>query len=85
MAEPARGMIHTLGGATFGVYLIHEHQSLRYQWPVWFSCETIIEKRPLLFILHMIGTVVVVYLCCTVIELLRQRIWSVFTERKIGE
>lgn len=85
VAEPARGIIQNLGGATFGVYLIHEHQSLRYQWPVWFSCETMMKKQPLLFILHMIGTVVVVYLCCTVIELLRQRIWRVVTERKTGK
>lgn len=75
--ESLQPVIHKLGGATFGVYLIHEHVTLRYVWPAWFQCSTMIEKQPLLFIIHMIVTVFTVYLVCTAIELLRQKIWSI--------
>lgn len=75
--ERSRRLINTFAKATFGVYLIHEHQSLRYAWQKWFMCEAATEKAPILFILHMIITVAVVYLASTMIELTRQKVCSI--------
>lgn len=64
-------LLQKISGATFGVYLIHEHVNLRYLWPKWFQCGRFCEASVPVFLLHMIFTVAVVYLVCTGIELLR--------------
>ena len=67
-------ILQTISSATFGVYLIHEHVNLRYVWPTWFQSAEFATKPIPIFLLHMVGTVVVVYLGCTVIEMLRNKI-----------
>lgn len=74
-------VISTLAGATFGVYLIHEHIELRYVWENWFGCVQFAQKPIGIFLLHMAGTVLTVYLVCTAIELLRQKCFLLVTER----
>lgn len=61
-------------GATFGVYLIHEHMNLRYLWPKWFACEQYANADVVRFVVHMVCSVLCVYFVCTGIELLRQEI-----------
>lgn len=70
--EKTKKVISTLAGATFGVYLIHEHVELRGLWKTLFHCEEYAQRSTGMFLLHMIGTVGVVYAGCTMIELLRQ-------------
>ena len=65
-------MIIKVSSATFGVYLIHEHSNIRYMWPKWFACEQYANASTGSFVLHMVVTVLAVYLICTGIELLRQ-------------
>ena len=69
-------LLQTISGATFGVYLIHEHVNLRYLWPVWFQSAEFTTKPILVFLLHMVGTVVVVYLVCSVVELTRNYLFK---------
>ncbi len=64
-------VLQTISGATFGVYLIHEHVNLRYVWPTWFQSAEFAAKPIVIFLLHMVGTVVVVYLASTVVEFAR--------------
>ena len=66
-------VLQTISGATFGVYLIHEHVNLRYLWPTWFQCAEFTTASVPAFLLHMIATVAVVYLVCTGIEIVRSK------------
>lgn len=69
-------LINTLGGATFGVYLIHDSYFVRnFLWKDLF-CNNEFAKSDYL-ILYSIGAVCAVYIACTLIELLRQH----FVER----
>jgi len=71
--EKAGNIITTLAGATFGVYLIHEHIQLRYTWEGWFDCEGYAQYHIGVFLAHMVMTVCAVYLACTAIELCRRK------------
>lgn len=64
-------LLQRISGATFGVYLIHEHVNLRYLWPTWFQSADFAAASVPVFLLHMAGTVVTVYLVCTAIEIVR--------------
>lgn len=75
MLERFRKPIELVSGAAFGVYLIHEHISIRYVWPEWFHCAEQADSSVIGFLGHMLGTVLCVYLVCTAIELVRQK-WS---------
>ena len=66
-------VLQTISGATFGVYLIHEHVNLRYLWPTWFQSAEFATASVPVFLLHMIGTVAVVYLVCTGMEIVRTK------------
>lgn len=71
--ERLRKPIELLSGATFGVYLIHEHIDIRYLWPQWFHCAAWIDAPLPRFLGHMTVTVLTVYSVCTLIELFRQK------------
>ncbi len=71
--ERFRKPIELLAGASFGVYLIHEHINIRYVWPKWLHCGEQIGSSVAGFLCHMLVSVVCVYLVCTVIELIRQK------------
>jgi hypothetical protein len=71
--EKFRRPIELLSGATFGVYLIHEHINIRYLWPTWFECEKASDLPVPLFLLSMVVTVAVVYIACSAIEIIRAK------------
>lgn len=73
-------VINTLAGATFGVYLIHEHRYLRYMWQQWLQVEQ--NAHQPWMILHLIASVLIVFMVCAVIELIRKWLFSLVTERK---
>ena len=68
-------IIYSIAGATFGVYLIHEHVNLRYLWQQWFDCARFAQGSPIVFILHMTVTVIAVFIVCAVIEIIRQKLF----------
>lgn len=75
-------VLQTISSASFGVYLIHEHVNLRYLWPTWFhSAEFTMTSVPG-FLLHMLGTVGVVYFVCTAIEIIRMNIVKLFHHKQ---
>lgn len=71
-SEKAGNMIGILGGATFGVYLVHEHMDFRYRWCEWLQVGK--QAASPWFILLMIGSIVLVFAVCAVIELIRQKL-----------
>ncbi len=71
--ERFRKLIELFSGATFGVYLIHEHMNIRYAWPEWLHCEEQAGNSVVGFLGHMLVSVLCVYLVCTAIELIRQK------------
>lgn len=73
-------VINMLAGATFGVYLIHEHRSLRYLWQQWLGVEQS-ASQPWM-ILHLLGSVLLVFAVCAVVELVRKWLFSLVTDRK---
>lgn len=73
------GFINTIAGATFGVYLIHEHRYLRYLWQTWLEVEQHAQESWM--IVHLIGSVLCVFFVCTMIELIRKKIFSLLMER----
>jgi surface polysaccharide O-acyltransferase-like enzyme len=82
--EKLRKMIELLSGATFGVYLIHEHINIRYLWPTWFATDKVAILPVPLFLISMLGTVVVVYLVCSMIEIIRAALSKLIT-KKVGK
>lgn len=73
-------IINALAGATFGVYLIHEHRYLRYEWQQWLRVEQNAGQPWML--LHLIGSVLAVFVVCACVELIRKWLFSLITERK---
>ncbi|MDE7268190.1 MAG: acyltransferase [Lachnospiraceae bacterium] len=72
--ERIRKPIELVSGATFGVYLIHEHINIRYLWVDWFNCKAWIDASLAGFLGHMIVTVLTVYCVCTLIEIIRKQV-----------
>lgn len=70
-------MIYSIAGATFGVYLIHEHVNVRYLWPRLLMCEAVLEASPVVFVLHMGMAVLSMFALCTAVELMRQKIFQI--------
>ena len=72
--ERFRKPIELVSGAAFGVYLIHEHMEIRYIWVRWFKCRDYVDAPLFVFLGHMVFTVLTVYIACTAIEIVRQKI-----------
>lgn len=77
-AERAGNMIGVLAGASFGVYLIHEHMDFRYVWQQWLGVEK--QGQSPLFPLFMIGSILLVFFVCAGIELIRKRLFAAIAE-----
>lgn len=67
-------IISKLAGATFGVYLLHEHIDVRSILWERLGCAGYASASPAAFVGHLLITVAGVYLVCTAIELLRQQL-----------
>ncbi|MBP5528976.1 MAG: acyltransferase family protein [Lachnospiraceae bacterium] len=65
---------------TFGVYLLHEHNLIKYRWPVWFGIEKV-SGTPL-FILHLIGTILAVFALGIAVDFVRRLIFGLFIKEK---
>lgn len=72
--ERIRKPIEFVSGATFGVYLIHEHINIRYLWGEWFQCKAWVDASLFGFLGHMLVTVITVYCVCTLIEIIRKKL-----------
>lgn len=61
--------VRRLAPYTFGVYLLHEHILVRYEWMKWLGVERVAGS--FLFVPHMIGCVLIVYVAGTAVDLVR--------------
>lgn len=70
-------LIRRIAPLTFGVYLIHHHIDIRDRWipwTQWMLGER--SKNPAVFLLQAILTVLIVYVICLLIELIRSAVFS---------
>lgn len=65
----AADMIRRIAPYTFGVYLLHEHTLIRYEWMNWLQVETVRES--FLFLPHMLWCVCVVFLAGILVDFIR--------------
>lgn len=71
--------VRKLAPHTFGVYLLHEHNLLRYVWMNWLGVEKVRES--FWFVPHMIGCVLLVYVAGTAVDAVRA--WLFGRVRKV--
>lgn len=64
---------------TFGVYLIHENINLRYLWPEWLQTER--WKDTVWLPLHLIASVLLVFLIGISIDYFRSRLFNLFGKK----
>ncbi|MBS6396522.1 MAG: acyltransferase [Clostridiales bacterium] len=67
------GWILKISGAAFGVYLIHDHYLIRYL--VWDTFRASKVARTHWAVIYTVGIGIVVYLICTCLELIRQKLF----------
>ena len=63
--------ISKLGGASFGVYLIHDNQFVR-NYIMMDRLSKIGELNTMMYVMTMVGVSVGIYACCAVVELIRK-------------
>lgn len=66
--------INLLGKTSFGVYLFHDSYFREAFWKKIFEVESFYNAEPYILILHIIGSVIAIYLIGTLIELIRVKI-----------
>lgn len=77
-SEKAGKIIGPLAGASFGVYLLHEHVDFRYVWQQWLMVEK--QAESVWFPVLMAGSIIVVFVVGAMIELTRKNMFE-----KIGK
>lgn len=77
--RPAR-LIRLLAPCTFGVYLLHEHILVRYEWLKWLGADKV--KKSFLFVPHLIGCVLLVYAVGTAADMIRAWVFRKVADRK---
>ncbi len=65
----AAGIIRRTAPYTFGVYLLHEHILIRYEWMNWLRVDTVRES--FLFLPHMLWCVCLVFLAGVLVDFIR--------------
>ncbi len=68
------GAVRRLAPYTFGVYLLHEHIQVRYEWMRWLGVENV--KNSFLFVPHLILCVLVVYAAGTAVDFVRAWVFA---------
>lgn len=72
--------INLISGATFGVYLIHDNPVARqWLWQDFIPTLKYLNYQPIYFVINVFIIAVIVYMVCTVIELIRQYLFGCFT------
>lgn len=61
--------VRRLAPCAFGVYLLHEHKLVRFEWMKWLGVEKV--KESFWFVPHMIGCVLLVYVIGTAVDAAR--------------
>jgi len=74
--------VRFLAPFSFGVYLLHEHLEIRDRWVTWI-CAFIgdIPNSVFAYIVHMIVSVIIVFVCCVFVDFVRKNIFE-YVSRK---
>lgn len=78
-------VINKIAGLTFGVYLIHDNDFMRNSLYKWLSINNGVKYYSYKFILYLIVVAVLIYIVCSIIELIRKAIFSFIYKRKISQ
>ena len=70
----AAAVIRRLAPYTFGVYLLHEHLLVRYEWMRWLQVDWV--RGSFRFVPHMLLCAAIVYAAGTAVDFARQRIFA---------
>lgn len=70
----AAGIIRRIAPYTFGVYLLHEHLLIRYEWMNWLRVDTVRES--FLFIPHMAWCICVIFSVGILVDFIRSRLFE---------
>ena len=73
----AAAVITKIASCTFGVYLIHAHLYLENEWPIWFN---VFAPRHAMRPVHLLATVLVIFIAGCIIDAVRQIIFKVFED-----
>ena len=70
-------VLRVMGPLTFGVYLLHEHLLIRDQWIDWVQdfIGEIPRENPLFLVIHMITSVIIVFLAGIMIDFIRVNVF----------
>ena len=60
--------------------MIHEHRYVRYLWQQWLGVEQSADMWWM--ILHLVGSVLLVFTVCTIIEWIRKWLFGLVTKRR---
>ena len=71
----AAALISKISACTFGVYLIHAHIYLANAWPKWLGVSA---PRQAMRPVHLIASVLGIFVVCCIIDFIRQIIFNVF-------
>ena len=78
--ECTNKIINKLAGCTFGIYLIHDNPYIRkFLWIDLFKNAQYVNSKYM--IIHLIFSVSIVYISCTIIEYIRQKIMTRFLKK----
>lgn len=72
--------INKLAGCTFGVYLIHENILIRERWSHWLGIDN--AQGTWWQILHMIFCIIVIFIVCAFIDMVRDWIFKAFSKKR---
>ncbi len=72
----ASAVICALSPMALGVYLFHENLSLRYNWQKWLGIYDSINTPTYLFAVKIIGAVLTIYVCGTVVDFIRIKLFA---------
>lgn len=74
-AKPIYGkvgnVISFFAKGAFGVYLIHEHDLVKFKWPGWLGVNRLTQANPLVYIPAMLAIALCVYIVCALLDQIR--------------
>lgn len=73
--------INKLGGYTFGIYLLHNHNLIAYEWQKWLGIDVAQGKwyQPI----HWIFCLLIVYIVGTIIDIARKSIFKLVSNKNV--
>lgn len=77
----AAEIIRRLSPYTFGVYLLHEHILIRYEWMDWLQIDKV--RGTWAFLPHMAGCICIIYLVGTLVDFVRAYLFQIVKNFKL--